>query len=152
MKRHLLATSVILVVAFTTLAQPDRDVLGTWKMDASRSKFLSFRGAPRNVVIRFEREGNLLRETLQVTNSSGETTRTVSYALDGSEVVNGSGDDRIKSKVVRNGNAVVLEWIDEGGSFTRTLNLSNDRRTMTINVHDSNPDGETDDLIVLQRQ
>ncbi|PYS72733.1 MAG: hypothetical protein DMF73_07445 [Acidobacteria bacterium] len=152
MKHHSLATLVIVVLAFTCLAQPDKDVVGTWKMDASRSMLLGFRGAPKNVVIRFELEGDLLRETLQVTNSSGETTRTVSYALDGREIANGSGDDRIKSKVVRNGDTVVLEWIDEGGTLIRKLNLSNDRRTMTINVHDSNPDGETDDLIMLDRQ
>ena len=152
MKRYPLATFVITLLAFACLAQPDKDVVGTWKMDASRSRFLSFRGAPRSVVIRFEREGDLLRETLEVMNSSGESRRTISYALDGSEITNGSGDDRIKSKVVRDGDAIVLEWIDEGGTFTRKLHLSNDRRTMTVNVHDSNPDGETDDLIVLDRQ
>jgi hypothetical protein len=47
---------------------------------------------------------------------------------------------------------MILEWIDEGGTFTRTLRLSDDRRTLSIKAHDTSADGKTDDLIVLQRQ
>ena len=150
--RRLLACALVTIFAAAAFAQPDKDLLGTWKMDASRSKFLSLRGAPANILIRFERQGDLLRETLTVNNSAGETTRTVNYAIDGRELVNGSGDESIKSKVSLNGSLILLEWIDNGGTLTRNIRLSDDRRTMTIKVHDSNPDGETDDLIVLQKQ
>ena len=152
MKRYLAAALVTMFFAAVSFSQPDRDLVGTWKMDASRSKSLGVRGAPASIVIRFEREGDMLRETLTVAHPGGETTRTISYAVDGRELVNGSGDESLKSKAVLKANAIVLEWIDEGGTLTRNISFSNDRRTMTINVHDSNPDGESDDLIVLQRQ
>lgn len=152
MKRHLTALLVIMMLAVVVIAQPDKDLLGTWKMDASRSRFAGDRGAPASVVIRFYRDGELLRETLKVTNQNGETTRTVTYAVDGRELVNGAGDERITAKALFTNNTITLQWTDEGGMYTRKINLSPDRKTMSIAVHDSNPDGEADDLIVLQRQ
>jgi hypothetical protein len=143
---------LILIGALVVYAQPEQDVIGTWKMDASRSNFSGPRGAPNAVVIRFERNDGMLRETIKVVNAAGESTRTINYALDGTETVNGTGDERVKAKVIRNADAILLEWIDEGGTFTRTLKLSNDRRTLSIKAHDTSADSQADDLIVLQRQ
>ena len=147
-----LAAIVIGAIAVISFAQPDKDLVGTWKMDAAQSKFADAAAAPTNVLIRFERQGDLLRETLSVRGRKGDSTRTLNYALDGRELVNGSGDDRITSKIKLSSHAIALEWIDEGGTYTRNISLSPDRKTMTIAVHDSNPDGESDHVIVLQRQ
>ena len=147
-----LMAALILPAALAVYAQTEKDVIGTWKLDVSRSSFSATRGAPDDVVIQFEQEGGFLRETIKVVNTAGETTRTINYALDGSETVNGSGDERVKTKILHNAATIVLEWIDEGGLFTRTLKISNDRRTLSIKAHDSNPDVQADDLIVLQRQ
>jgi len=103
-------------------------------------------------VIRFEQAGGLLRETIKVVNAAGESTRTIAYALDGSETVSGSGDERVKTRILHTADAIVLQWIDDGGTFTRTLKLSNDRRVLSIKAHDANRDGQSDDLIVLERQ
>ena len=143
---------LILSGAFAVAAQTEKDVIGTWKLDASRSSFSRPRSAEDVVVIRFEREGGLLRETIKVVNSGGESTRMINYALDGSETVNGSGEERVKTKMLHAADALVLQWIDEGGSFTRTLKISSDRRTLSIKTHDSNPEVQADDLVVLQRQ
>jgi hypothetical protein len=147
-----LVTFLILVGALVVYAQPEKDLIGTWKMDASRSNFSGPRGAPNDVVITFARNESLLSETIKVVNAAGESTRTIKYALDGAETVNGAGEERVEAKVQRNGDAIILEWIDEGGTFTRMLKLSNDRRTLSIKAHDTTADGKTDDLIVLQRQ
>ncbi|HYX29968.1 MAG TPA: hypothetical protein VE863_15610 [Pyrinomonadaceae bacterium] len=152
MRRQLTAVLATILLAAAVVAQPDKDLVGTWKMDASRSRFAGDRGAPASVVIQFERDRDLLRETLKVTSANGETTRTVAYAIDGRELVNGAGDERITSKVLFNGTAITLWWTDEGGVFTRRIKISPDGKVMSIAVHDSNPDGEGDDLIVLQRQ
>ncbi len=152
MKKHLAAAIVTLLFAAAVFAQPDKDLVGTWKMDASRSKFASSSDAPVLVVIKYERTGDLLRETLNVTNAGGLTTRTIDYALDGRELANGSGDDRVNSKLVKKDGAIILQWLDEGGVFTRTATLSADGRTLTIAAHDSNPDVKADDVIVFQRQ
>lgn len=146
------AALLILAAALAVYAQPDIDVIGSWKMDASRSSFSGPRGAPNDVLIKFERNDAMLRETIKVVNAAGESTRTINYAFDGTQTVNGTGEERVKTKVIRNSDTMVLEWIDEGGTFTRTLKLSNDRRTLSIKAHDSSADGHSDDLIVLQRQ
>lgn len=143
---------VIFLAAFVVYAQPEKDVIGTWKMDASRSEFSGSRGAPNDVVIRFEREDGSLRETIKVVNAAGESMRTINYSLAGAETVNGSGDERIKTRFVRSAGAMILEWIDDGGTFTRALRISNDRRTLSIKAHDTSADEQHDDLIVLQRQ
>jgi hypothetical protein len=150
-KRIFLSAAIAIGVALTVVAQPETDVLGTWKLDASHSRFFGVSGAPGNVVIRFEREGEILRETLTVDNASGTSTRVISYEVNGSVHANGAGEERIVSKLIRDKDSLTLEWKDEGGTFTRRLKVSPDRRTLTITVHDSNPDGEPDDLIVLVR-
>ena len=147
-----LSVGLILFAALAVYAQTEKDILGTWKLNASRSNFSGPRGGPNDVVIRFEQEAGLLRETIKVVSAAGESSRTLTYALDGAETVNGSGDERVKTKILHNADTLVLEWIDEGGLFTRTLKLSNDRRTLSIKAHDSNPDVQADDLVVLQRQ
>ena len=152
MKKTLAAAIVIFAIAAGSFAQPDKELVGTWKMDASRSKFASSSDAPVLVVIKFERVSDTLRETLNVTNAAGATTRTINYAVDGRELANGTGDDRVNSKMVRKDGALVLEWIDEGGIFTRTVTVSSDGRTLTIAAHDSNPEVTADDVIVFARQ
>ena len=146
------AAFLVLFAGLAIYAQTEPDVIGSWKMDASRSNFRGPRGAPNDVMIKFERSDGMLRETIKVVNAAGESTRTINYALDGAETVNGTGEERVKAKVVRNPDTIILEWIDEGGTFTRTLKLSNDRRTLSIKAHDTSADGHADDLIVLQRQ
>ena len=145
-------TFLIFVAALAVSAQPEQDLIGSWKLDASRSSFSGPRGAPADVVIKFERSDGMLRETIKVVNATGESSRTINYAFNGAETVNGAAEERIKTKVIRNPDTIILEWIDEGGTFTRTLKLSNDRRTLSIKAHDASADGQTDDLIVLQRQ
>ena len=152
MKQSFAAALVILAIAGGSFAQPDKELVGTWKMDASRSKFVSSSGAPALVVITYERDGDVLRETLAVTKGGAITTRTIDYALDGRELSNGAGDDRIFSKIDAKDGTLTLQWRDDGGIFARTVTISADRRTMTIAAHDSNPDVEADDVIVLQRQ
>ena len=152
MKRWLVAAVAVFALAAVIPGQPDKDLVGTWKMDASRSKFAGSGDAPALVVIKYERSGEVLRETLTVTNAGGVTTRSIDYALNGHELANGAGDDRVVSQIISKDGVTRLQWTDDGGVFTRTIMLSADRRMMTISAHDSNPDVKSDDLIVLQRQ
>ena len=152
MKRYFAAAIGTLLIAVAVVAQADQDLIGTWKMDASRSRFVSSSDAPVSVVIKYERAGDLLRETLNVTKGKSLTTRTINYSLDGRELANGTGDDGVTSKIIRKDGAVTLQWTDDGGVFTRTVSVSADGRTLTIAAHDSNPDVKADDLIVFQRQ
>jgi len=153
MKRYSAAVIGILLIAAAALAQSDQDLIGTWKMDAPRSKFVGSSGAPALVMIKYERAGDLLRETLNVTNAGGlNMSMTIDYALDGRKLTSGTGEDRVTSKLVRKDGALILQSTDDGGVLTRTVSVSADRRTLTIATHDSNPDVKADDLIVFQRQ
>ena len=51
MKRQAAAV-VILLIAAALFAQPDKDLVGNWKMDASRSRFASSGDAPVLEVIK----------------------------------------------------------------------------------------------------
>ena len=121
-------------------------------MDASRSQIVSSSGASAFFTIKYERVGDRLRETLHADNAQGSGTNAYDYALDGRELANGAGDDRVFSKLITREGSLVLQWRDDGGVFTRTLTMSADRRTLTIAAHDSNKDVNADDVIVLQRQ
>jgi hypothetical protein len=151
MKRLSMAAILSLVLGVSSFGQP-AEMVGTWKMDASRSRFFGAAGAPTNVVIRYERENNLLRETLIVVNSAGAVTTRINYALDGTELVNDNEGEQIKSRLGHEQDSLSLQWLDEGGAFTRRLTFSKDYRTMTIRVHDSDPNGEPEDVIVLSKQ
>ena len=151
-QRSLLLVSLVALLTMGVYAQPQTELKGDWKMDASRSHFFGPRGAPASVLISFVQDGNLLRETLTVLNDSGRSIQTITYDLDGSERTNGSGPELIKSKIIRSGDALVLQWQDEGGTYSRRLIFSADHRTLTIKVADSDPDGEPADVIVLVRQ
>jgi len=153
MRPHYAAAAIVILMAVAVCAQSDDQLIGTWKMDASRSKFASSIDAPVHALIKYERVGELLRETLSVTNAAGVNTRKIDYAIDGSELSNGSGDERVTSKIIKKDGSIILQSIDDGGVFTRSINISADGRTMTIAAHDSNPDlKRTDDVIVFQRQ
>jgi len=152
MKRYQAAVIVILTVAAAAWSQTDKDLVGTWKMDASRSKFASSRDATAVMVIKYERVGELIRETMMVTVPAGVTTRSFDYPIDGRERANGDGEDRVNAKMIKKDGALILQWSDDGGIFTRTITISSDGRTLTIAAHDSNRDVSADDLIVFQRQ
>ncbi|HYW70280.1 MAG TPA: hypothetical protein VE961_04565 [Pyrinomonadaceae bacterium] len=152
MKTFLRAAIAVLAIAAPTFAQAGNDLVGTWKMDASRSKIAGSSGASALFIIKYERVGDLLRETLSASNTEGSGKNTIDYPIDGRELANGTGDDRVMAKLVNREGALILQWRDDGGTFTRTLTISADRRTLTIVAHDSNPDTKGDDVLVLQRQ
>jgi hypothetical protein len=87
-----------------------------------------------------------------VVRSEKTSTSTLQYALDGKEITNMVGDEEIKSTAKWDGDALVLAWKDNGGTRTFRFLLSADGQTMTMDVADSNPDGPSGDVVVLQKQ
>ena len=144
----LMTVFALMVVA----AQTRPDLNGTWKLDRVESRFLDPDRAPKDLVVRFQQQGQVLRETLTVLNSGGKSTVSLTYALDGKENLNNVEGEKITTTAKWSGNVLVLEWRDEGGTLTRQITFADNSGTMRINVHDTNPDGEPDDLIVLGKQ
>jgi hypothetical protein len=148
--RQLVATLILGCCTFAAAAQTKPNLTGTWKVNLSKSK-LTNEGL-LNLVERFEQQGSTLRESLTTTKSTGTSTVNYSYSLDGKEIVNLIEGDKVRTTAKWDGSALVLEWNDEGGTFKRQFTLSDNGNTLTVTAHDASADGETNDLLVLERQ
>lgn len=133
-------------------AQTRPDLNGTWKMNPTQSRFKDPEAAPKEVVLRFEQQGQTLHETLAVVNAAGKSTVSLDYALNGSVIINHVDDDEIRSTAGWSGDELVLRWTDKGGTFTRRFAFSDKGRKITVNSHDTNPDGQADDRFVFDKQ
>ncbi|HJZ67498.1 MAG TPA: hypothetical protein VKF81_05080 [Blastocatellia bacterium] len=153
-----LRVALFLVLAFSFLslalhveAQTKPNVSGTWKMNAERSRFE--RGGPKAITIKLDQQGSTLNESLTLTNDQGERTESFTYTLDGKESVLRIEGEQIKATAVWDGASLVLEFKnDEGLSFRRKITVSADGKTMTIDVKQSNPNGTTNDTVILEKQ
>src|SRR2546421_7225955 len=152
MKYRIAAVTFVLVVALAGAvgAQIRPDFSGTWKLNADRSKFAS--EAPANVIVRFENDGRILHETLTTARSGFKSTTKLIYSLDGGEIVNHVGDEEIKATAKWDGETLVLEWKDQGGTSTRRFAMAKDGKSMTMEVRDSDPNIPAGDVVVLDKQ
>lgn len=137
-------------VVATAQARPDLN--GTWKMNPTQSTFSDRDAAPKDVVLKFEQQGQTLHETLTVVNAGGKSTVSLNYALNGTVSINQVDDEEIRSRASWSGDDLVLAWSDKGGTFTRRFAFSDKGRKITLNSHDTSSDGQTDDLFVLEKQ
>ena len=144
-----------LAIASATLvvtAQTRPDLNGTWKMNPTQSRFSDPDAAPKDVVLKFEQQGQTLHETLTVVNAGGKSTVSLNYALNGSVSINHVDDEEIRSTASWSGDELVLAWSDKGGTFTRRFTFSDKGRKITVNSHDTSPEGQTDDLFIFDKQ
>ena len=150
--RVFIAGLAIASATLVTTAQSRPDLNGTWKMNPTQSKFGDPEAAPKEVVIRFEQQGQTLHETLTVVSPRGKSTVSLNYALNGSVSINHLDDEEIRSTANWIGEELVLAWSDKGGTFTRRFTFSDKGRKIIVNSHDTNPDGQTNDLFVFEKQ
>ena len=148
----LLSVSLLLACCFLLASAQTRPAIdGTWKLNPSKSKFGAKQG-PRNLVERFDRQGATLRELLTVVNAKGTSTVTYNYSLDGKEIINVVDGEKVTTTARWAANVLVVEWKDDGGTFSRRFTFSENGNTLTVNAHDSSDDGESNETIVLDRQ
>ena len=146
------ATLVLLLgLVGPVVAQIRPDFTGTWKLNGDKSKFSSPE-APANVIVRFESDGPILHETLTTVRSGFESTAKLNYKLNGGETINHVGDEEIKATAKWDGETLVLEWKDQGGTSTRRFAMAKDGKSMTMEVHDSDPNTRAGDVVVLDKQ
>ena len=156
MKLGISQLSIVVILAGPLFAfaaaQIRPDLNGTWKLNRDQSKFSDPDAAPKDVVLRFEQQGQTLHETLTVINAGGKSTVSLNYALNGGVSINNVDGEEIKSAASWSGDTLVLEWRDKGGTFTRRFAFSDKGRKITVNTHDTDADGETDELLVFEKQ
>ena len=131
-------------------AQTKPNLSGTWKMNASKSKFAS--GGPDAITIKFDHQEPKLQEVLTLSTSQGERTINLNFTTDGKEIANQFGNNDAKGTAKWEGNALVTELKSGDRYFRRTFTLSEDGKTMTIIVRQSSSDGEKEDTVVLEKQ
>jgi hypothetical protein len=144
---------LFLVLASAPIAggQNKTNVSGTWKMNAAKSKFE--RGGPSAITIKFDQQASNLRETLTLTNERGEQTHNFTYTLDGKESAQKLESMEIMTTARWEGDSLNLEFKNnEGFSFLRKISLSDDGKTMTMHVKQTNPNGTVNDIVVLERE
>ena len=156
MKLRISQLTIVVIVAVPLFAfakaQTRPDLNGTWKINPAQSRFSDPDAAPKDVVLRLDQQGPTLHETLTVVNAGGKSTVSLNYALNGGVSINNVDGEEIKSTASWSGNTLVLEWRDHGGTFTRRFSFSENGRKIAVNAHDTSPDGETDDLLVFEKQ
>jgi hypothetical protein len=141
----------ILSPALIVEAQSGANVSGTWKMNATKSKFE--RGGPSAITIKFDQQEKTLNETLTLTNERGEQTHNFTYTLDGKESAQQLEGMNIKTTARWEGESLHLEFKNnEGFSFLRKISLSADKKSMTMDVKQTNPGGSVNDVVILDRQ
>jgi hypothetical protein len=141
----------LLSAALIAGAQSSTNVSGTWKMNAEKSKFE--RGGPSAITIKFDQQEKTLNETLTLTNERGEQTHNFTYSLDGKESAQQLEGMNIKTTARWEGESLHLEFKNnEGFSFLRKISLSADKKSMTMDVKQTNPGGSVNDVVILDRQ
>lgn len=144
-----------LAIASATLAataQARPDLNGIWKMNPTQTRFGNPDATPKEVILKLDLQGQTLHETLTVVNAGGKSTVSLKYALDGGVSTNNVDGEEIRSTASWSGDELVLAWSDKGGTFTRRFAFSDKGRKITVNAHDTNPDGQTDDQLVFEKQ
>ncbi len=139
-------------VTLMATAQTRPDLNGIWKLNPTQSKFGDPEAIPKEVTLKLDLQGQRLRETLTVVNAGGKSTVSLNYALDGQVSTNIVDGEEIRSTAAWSGDELVLAWSDKGGTFTRRFAFSDKGRKITVNAHDTNSDGEANDLLVFEKQ
>ncbi len=141
---------VLLVLALLTvsvgLAAADDPLVGTWKLNAAKSKF-SPPPPPQDTTIKYEPDGaNGIKVTAEITDAKGQkTVTTYSGSFDGKDfTVSGSADADTGS--MRRINASTTEVANKkAGKATTTLRrtVSKDGKTLTITAKGKDRQGRT---------
>ena len=147
----ILITLLLSASAPFTGAQSKPNLSGTWKMNRDKSKFE--RGGPSNISIKFDQQESSLKEALTLTNDGGDRTLNLNYTLDGKESVQSLDGQEVKASAKWEGTTLIIQFRnDEGFSFTRKVTMSADGKTMTMNVRQTNQNGEVNDVVLLEKQ
>jgi hypothetical protein len=132
-------------------AQQRQNIGGTWKMNPAKSKFEL--GAPQALTIDLDQQGTAVKESLRIVGPEGERVVKFNYTLDGKEQVNKVESGEVKITARWEGDSLLFELkTDQGYSYRRKIMISEDGKTMTINLEELFATGTRKDTIVLEKQ
>lgn len=152
LSRRLFGAIALSAVCFLfAFAQAKPDFTGTWKMNASKSKFEQ--SGPEAITLKFEqKEGHLSEVMTVVGGGGGERSVEGKYAADGKESDVSLGDQPVKGSIKWEGETLVITWKNGEFSFIRKCKLAASGKAMTVDVFQSNPNGESTDSVYFEKQ
>ena len=140
----------VLSIGMLAEAQNKPNVTGTWKMNAEKTKFE--RSGPKDITIKFDLKGSSLNEIFTITDDR-ERTLNFTYDLDGKESQQQLEDRPIMASAKWEGDSLVIEFkSDEGFNLLRKITVSADGKTITMAVKITNPNGSSNDTVVLEKR
>lgn len=153
MSRWLVITLVALSVG-TLFAQSKPNFSGEWKMVPSKSDY-GMMPAPTTAVQKISHNDPELKVVNTQTGDQGTFTTESTYTTDGKECVNKGRMGDVKSTLKWDGNALVIDSkMDFQGNevaITNKWTLSEDGKTLTMNMHFASSMGEGDAKIVYEK-
>lgn len=153
MSRWLVITLVALSVG-TLLAQSKPNFSGEWKMVPAKSDY-GMMPAPTTAVQKITHNDPELKVVNTQTGDQGTFTTESTYTTDGKECVNKGRMGDIKSTLKWDGNALVIDSkLDFQGTevaITNRWTLSEDGKTLSMNMHFASGMGEGDAKIVYEK-
>jgi len=134
------------------MSQTKPNLTGTWKMNASESKFEG--GGPSAITIKIDQKDDLFTETLVITRDDGsERTVNLKYSVDGKETAVEFAGRAGKVAAKWEGESLIVSLKgDEDREIYRKITLSKDGKRMSIAVRDGGPNGGSNDTIVFEKQ
>lgn len=149
-----LAITLLVLSVGTLFAQSKPNFSGEWKMVPARSDF-GMRPVPTTAVQKITHNDPELRVVNTITNDQGTFTTESTYTTDGKECVNKGRMGDVRSSLKWDGNALIIgSRMDFQGNevaITDKWTLSEDGKTLTMNMHIASTMGEGDARIVYEK-
>jgi hypothetical protein len=150
-----LAIALVVLSVGTLAAQAKPNFSGEWKLAPAKSDF-GMMPAPSSGVQKITHNEPQLKVVNTQTSDQGTNTTESSYTTDGKVCVNPGRMGDTKSTLKWDGSALVTETkMDFQGTEVTITNrwvLSDDGKTLTVNMHFSTPMGEGDAKMVYEKQ
>ena len=151
-----LVVAVIVLSASTLFAQSKPNFSGEWTLAPAKSDF-GMMPAPSSAVQKVTHNEPQLKVLSTQTSDMGTMTTDSTYTTDGKECVNkGPMESEVKSTLKWDGQVLVIESkLDFGGNAVAITNrwaLSEDGKTLTVNMHFASSMGEGDAKMVFEKK
>ena len=132
-------------------AQTKPNFSGMWKMNREKSKLEALDNI-RSIIVKIEHKEPHFSESVTLTHDGGDFTVEGNYTTDGKESEVQSTSGALKATAKWEGDALIVEWKNEGFQVRRKYILSADGKTLTTNARRYTANGEIDEMSVFEKQ
>ena len=147
----LMIAAIVCLYASIAGAQTKPDFSGTWKMNREKSKFE--RGGPDAILIKIDHKEPVLTEEWSLSTPDGAFSFQAKYTIGGQETEQEVMGRMAKTSAKWEGDALVIEFKEEGRPFKRKITLSADGKIMTKVITHSEGGGDlVEDTVVFEKQ